>query len=58
MVAEYRLDTLKLTPMAWLVGWAAAGCEAATWGWNVPDRLEAMCIGGGQGMAAIFERVA
>ncbi len=137
VVAEDRLDALKLTPMAWLVGWAAAGCEPATmgigpvpavrrlfartglsfdamdlvelneafavqvlavlaaWGWNDPDRLnvngsgvslghpigatgvrilatllhelerrqvryglEAMCIGGGQGMAAIFERAA
>jgi acetyl-CoA C-acetyltransferase len=137
VVAEDRLDELKLTPMAWLVGWAAAGCEPATmgigpvpavrrlfartglsfdamdlvelneafaaqvlavlaaWGWNDPDRLnvngsgvslghpigatgvrimttllhelerrrgryglEAMCIGGGQGMAAIFERAA
>lgn len=137
VVAEDRLDALKLTPMAWLVGWAAAGCEPASmgigpvpavrrlfartglsfdamdlvelneafavqvlsvlaaWGWNDPDRLnvngsgvslghpigatgvrimttllhelerrqaryglEAMCIGGGQGMAAIFERVA
>lgn len=137
VVAEDRLDALKLTPMAWLVGWAAAGCEPATmgigpvpavrrlfartglafdamdlvelneafavqvlavlaaWGWNDSDRLnvngsgvslghpigatgvrimttllhelerrqgryglEAMCIGGGQGMAAIFERAA
>ena len=137
VVAEDRLDALQLTPMAWLVGWAAAGCEPATmgigpvpavrrlfartglsfdamdlielneafavqvlavlaaWGWNDPDRLnvngsgvslghpigatgvrilvtllhelerrqgryglEAMCIGGGQGMAAIFERAA
>ncbi len=137
VVAEDRLDALKLTPMAWLVGWAAAGCEPATmgigpvpavrrlfartglsfdamdlvelneafavqvlavlagWGWDDPDRLnvngsgvslghpigatgarimttllhelerrqgryglEAMCIGGGQGMAAIFERAA
>jgi acetyl-CoA C-acetyltransferase len=135
VVAEERLDALKLTPMAWLVGWAAAGCEPASmgigpvpavrrlfartglsfdamdlvelneafavqvlsvlaaWGWNDPDRLnvngsgvslghpigatgvrimttllhelerrrgryglETMCIGGGQGMAAIFER--
>ncbi len=29
---EDRLDALKLTPMAWLVGWAAAGCEPATMG--------------------------
>lgn len=137
VVAEDRLDALKLTPMAWLVGWAAAGCEPASmgigpvpavrrlfartglsfdamdlvelneafavqvlsvlaaWGWNDPDRLnvngsgvslghpigatgvrimttllhelerrqgryglETMCIGGGQGMAAIFERAA
>jgi acetyl-CoA C-acetyltransferase len=137
VVAEDRLDALKLAPMAWLVGWAAAGCEPASmgigpvpavrrlfartglsfdamdlvelneafaaqvlavlaaWGWNDPDRLnvngsgvslghpigatgarilttllheldrrkgryglEAMCIGGGQGMAAIFERAA
>jgi acetyl-CoA C-acetyltransferase len=137
VVAEDRLHALKLTPMAWLVGWAAAGCEPASmglgpvpavrrlfarsglsfdamdlvelneafaaqvlavleaWGWNDPDRLnvngsgvslghpigatgvrilatllhelerrqgryglEAMCIGGGQGMAAIFERAA
>jgi acetyl-CoA C-acetyltransferase len=137
VVAEDRLAALKLTPMAWLVGWAAAGCEPATmgigpvpavrrlfartglsfdamdlvelneafavqvlavlaaWNWNDPDRLnvngsgvslghpigatgvrilatllhelerrqgryglEAMCIGGGQGMAAIFERAA
>jgi acetyl-CoA C-acetyltransferase len=137
VVAEDRLDDLKLTPMAWLVGWAAAGCEPAimgigpvpavrrlfartglsfdamdlvelneafavqvlavlsAWNWNDPDRLnvngsgvslghpigatgvrilatllhelerrqgryglEAMCIGGGQGMAAIFERAA
>ena len=43
--AEDRPDALKLTPMAWLVGWAAAG-------------LEAMCIGGGQAMAAVFERAA
>jgi len=137
VVAEDRLDALKLTPMAWLVGWAAAGCEPASmgigpvpavrrlfartglsfdamdlvelneafavqvlsvlaaWGWNDPDRLnvngsgvslghpigatgvrimttllhelerrqgryglETMCIGGGQVMAAIFERAA
>lgn len=135
IVAEDRLAELRLTPMAFLVGWAAVGCEPATmgigpvpavkrlfaktglgfddmdlvelneafacqvlavlkgWAWNDPDRLnvsgsgislghpiaatgvrimttllhelsrrkgryglETMCVGGGQGMAAIFER--
>jgi acetyl-CoA C-acetyltransferase len=135
VVAEDKLRELKLEPMAYLVGWAAAGCDPAlmgfgpvpatqklfrktglsfsdldlvelneafacqvlsvlkAWGWNDPDRLnvngsgislghpigatgvrllatmlrelerrrgryalETMCIGGGQGMAAIFER--
>ncbi|MBW8825948.1 MAG: acetyl-CoA C-acetyltransferase [Acidobacteria bacterium] len=134
VVAEDRLADLDLSPMGFLVGWAAAGCEPATmgigpvpavarlfgrtglgfddmdlvelneafavqvlavlrgWGWDDRDRLnvngsgislghpigatgarilttmlheltrrggryalEAMCIGGGQGMAAIFE---
>ena len=135
VVAEDKLVELKLEPMGYLVGWAAAGCDPATmgygpvpavaklfrksglsfeqmdlielneafacqvlavlkgWGWNDPDRLnvngsgislghpigatgvrilatllhelrrrngryglETMCIGGGQGIAAIFER--
>ena len=135
IVAEDRLQELKLQPLAYLKGWAAVGCHPATmgigpvpatrkvfaktglsfdrmdlievneafacqvlavlkgWGWNDPDRLnvngsgislghpigatgvrilttmlyelerrrgryalETMCIGGGQGMAAIFER--
>ena len=135
VVAEDKLKALGLEPMAYLVGWAAAGCEPATmgigpvpavekllartglsldrmdlvelneafacqvlavlkaWRWNDPDRLnvngsgislghpigatgvrilatllhelarrkgryglETMCVGGGQGMAAIFER--
>lgn len=135
VVAEDKLEELGLEPMAYLVGWAAAGCDPATmgfgpvpavhklfartglgfeqmdlvelneafacqvlavlkgWGWDDPDRLnvngsgislghpvgatgmrimtsmlhelerrqgryalETMCIGGGQGLAAIFER--
>ena len=135
VVAEDKLKELGLTPMAWLRGWAVAGCHPATmgigpvpavkklfartgltfdrmdlvelneafacqvlsvlkgWGWNDPDRLnvngsgislghpvgatgarimtsllhelqrrdgrlglETMCIGGGQGIAAVFER--
>lgn len=135
VVAEDKLEELGLEPLAYLVGWAAAGCEPATmgigpvpavqklfartglgfdqmdlvevneafacqvlavlkgFGWNDPERfnvngsgislghpvgatgmriltsvlhelerrkgryaLESMCIGGGQGMAAIFER--
>jgi acetyl-CoA C-acetyltransferase len=135
VVAEDKLAELKLVPMGFLVGWAAAGCHPATmgigpvpavaklfartglsfdqidlvelneafacqvlavlkgWGWNDPDRLnvngsgislghpigatgvrilatllhelrrregryglETMCIGGGQGIAALFER--
>jgi acetyl-CoA C-acetyltransferase len=135
VVAEDKLKELKLDPMAYMVGWAAAGCEPSTmgigpvpaveklfrrtgldfdrmdlvelneafaaqalavlkgWDWNDPDRLnvngsgislghpigatgvrilatmlhelsrrngryglETMCIGGGQGIAAIFER--
>lgn len=135
VVAEDKLDELGLRPMAWLVGWAAAGCEPsrmgigpvpavkklfartglsfgaldlvelneafaaqvlavlAGWGWHDPERLnvngggislghpigatglrilstmlhelqrregryalETMCIGGGQGLAAVFER--
>jgi acetyl-CoA C-acetyltransferase len=135
VVSEDKLKELKLEPMAFLVGWAAAGCEPALmgigpvpatqklfrriglgfadmdlvelneafacqvlsvlkgWGWNDPDRLnvngsgislghpigatgvrvlttmlrelerrrgryalETMCIGGDQGMAAVFER--
>lgn len=135
VVAEDRLQELGLEPMAYLAGWAAAGCEPSTmgigpvpavrklfaktglsfdrmdlvelneafacqvlavlkaWGWNDPDRLnvngsgislghpigatgvrilatllyelerrkgryglETMCIGGGQGIAAVFER--
>ncbi|SOE65666.1 acetyl-CoA C-acetyltransferase [Burkholderia sp. D7] len=135
IVAEDKLEELGLEPMAYLNGWAAAGCDPARmgigpvpavqklmartglaldqmdlvevneafacqvlavlkgWGWNDPDRLnvngsgislghpigatgvrmmttllhelqrrrgryglEAMCIGGGQGLAAIFER--
>ena len=135
VVAEDKLAELKLEPMGYLVGWAAAGCHPATmgigpvpavkklfqktglgfdqmdlvelneafaaqvlavlkgWGWNDPDRLnvngsgislghpigatggrilatllhelerrkgryglETMCVGSGQGLAAIFER--
>lgn len=135
IVAEDKLKKLKLEPMGFLVGWAAAGCHPAQmgigpvpavrklfsqtglsfdqmdlvelneafacqvlavlkgWGWNDPDRLnvngsgislghpigatgvrilatlmhelrrrkeryglETMCVGGGQGIAAIFER--
>ncbi|HWS75008.1 MAG TPA: acetyl-CoA C-acetyltransferase [Quisquiliibacterium sp.] len=135
IVAEDKLKTLGLEPMAYLKGWAVAGCEPGCmgigpvpavkklfaktglsfdqmdlvelneafacqvlsvlkgWGWNDPDRLnvngsgislghpigatgvrilatllhemqrrkaryglETMCIGGGQGIAAVFER--
>ena len=135
VVAEDKLKELKLEPMGYMVGWAAAGCHPATmgigpvpavkklfqktglgwdqmdlvelneafaaqvlavlkgWGWNDPDRLnvngsgislghpigatggrilatllhelarrkgryglETMCVGSGQGVAAIFER--
>lgn len=135
VVAEDKLAALKLEPMGYLVGWAAAGCNPATmgigpvpavkklfdktkftfdkldlvelneafacqvlsvlkgWGWNDPDKLnvngsgislghpvgatgvrilttmlhemqrrkakyglETMCVGSGQGVAAIFER--
>ncbi len=135
VVAEDKLQELKVKPLGFLVGWAAAGCNPATmgigpvpaveklfrktglsfndldlielneafacqvlsvlkgWGWNDPDRLnvngsgislghpigatgarilatllhelerrkgryglETMCISGGQGIAAIFER--
>lgn len=135
VVAEDKLHSLKLDPLAYLVGWTAVGCHPATmgigpvpavaklfaktglsfdqidlvelneafacqvlavlkgWGWNDPDRLnvngsgislghpigatgvrilatllhelqrrggryglETMCIGGGQGIAAVFER--
>ena len=135
VVAEDKLRELKLEPIGYLVGWAAAGCHPATmgigpvpavgklfaktglgfdqmdlvelneafacqvlsvlkgWGWNDPDRLnvngsgislghpvgatgvrilttmlyelrrrnakyalETMCVGSGQGLAAIFER--
>ena len=44
VVAEDMLDQLDVTPMAFLVGWAAAGCEPATMGLGpVPAvaRLEA-----------------
>jgi len=137
VVAEDKLDELKLQPIAWVTGWAAAGCEPARmgigpvpavkklfartglsfkqmdlvelneafaaqalavlqgWDWNDPDRLnvngggislghpigatglrmlatmlhelvrrkgryalETMCVGGGQGLAAVFERAA
>ncbi len=135
VVAEDKLKELKVEPMGYLVGWAAAGCHPATmgigpvpavkklfaktglafeqmdlvelneafavqvlsvlkgWGWNDPERLnvngsgislghpigatgvrilatmlnelkrrkgryglETMCVGSGQGLAAIFER--
>ena len=135
VVAEDKLAELGLKPMAYLKGWAAAGCDPSImgigpvpavnklfaktgldwkqidlvelneafaaqvlavlreWGWNDPDRLnvngsgislghpiaatgvrilttllhemerrdvrhglETMCIGGGQGLAAVFER--
>jgi acetyl-CoA C-acetyltransferase len=135
VVGEDRLRDLGLEPLAYLVGWSAAGCEPASmgigpvpavqrlmqrtglalddmdlvelneafacqvlsvlkgWGWNDPDRLNVngsgislghpigatgarmvttllhelarrggrrglatMCIGGGQGLAAVFER--
>jgi acetyl-CoA C-acetyltransferase len=135
VVAEDKLGELGLEPMAWVVGWAAAGCDPARmgigpvpavaklfartglsfddldlielneafavqalavlqgWGWDDAERLnvngsgislghpigatgvrilatmlhelrrrrgryalETMCIGGGQGLAAIFER--
>lgn len=135
VVAEDKLESLGLTPDAWFVSWAAAGCHPATmgigpvpavaklfarsglgwndmdlvelneafapqvlavlkgWGWHDPDKLnvngsgislghpigatggrilatmvnelhrrearyglETMCIGGGQGIAAVFER--
>ena len=135
VVAEDKLEELGLEPIAYLTGWAAAGCEPAMmgigpvpavqklfsrtgldfeqmdlvelneafacqalavlkgWAWNDPDRvnvngsgislghpvgatgvriltsmlyelerrqgryaLETMCIGGGQGLAAVFER--
>ena len=137
VVAEDKLAELKLEPIAWVTGWAAAGCEPARmgigpvpavkkllartglsfdqfdlvelneafaaqvlavlkgWGWDDADRLnvngggislghpigatgvrilatmlhelkrrqgryalETMCIGGGQGLAAVFERAA
>ena len=137
IVAEDQLDRLDLTPLGYLTGWAAAGCEPATmgigpvpavqkllqktglsfdqldlvelneafacqvlavlkgWGWHDESRLnvngsgislghpigatgvrmlttllyelqrrkgryglETMCVGGGQGIAAIFERAA
>jgi len=137
IVAEDQLDRLGLTPLGYLTGWAAAGCEPATmgigpvpavqkllqktglsfdqldlvelneafacqvlavlkgWGWHDESRLnvngsgislghpigatgvrmlttllyelqrrkgryglETMCVGGGQGIAAIFERAA
>lgn len=137
VVAEDKLDDLKLESMGSLVGWAAVGCHPATmgigpvpavqkvfdktglsfddmdlvelneafacqvlsvlkgWGWNDPDKLnvngsgislghpigatgvrimtsmlnelkrrdgkyalETMCIGGGQGVAAVFEAAA
>ncbi|KVC50502.1 acetyl-CoA acetyltransferase [Burkholderia pseudomultivorans] len=32
IVAEDKLDELGLTPIGWLVGWAAAGCEPARMG--------------------------
>jgi acetyl-CoA C-acetyltransferase len=136
VVAESELPRLKLQPLGFLVGWAAAGCEPATmgigpvpavgklfqrtglslermdlvelneafacqvlavlkgWNWNDVDKLnvngsgislghpiaatgvrmlttllhelkrrggryglEAMCIGGGQGLAAVFESI-
>lgn len=135
VVAEDKLDELGLEPLAYFVGWAAAGCHPATmgigpvpavqklfernalswdqidlvelneafacrvlavlkgWGWHDPERLnvngsgislghpigatgarimtsllheldrrkgryglETMCVGGGQGIAAVFER--
>jgi acetyl-CoA C-acetyltransferase len=135
VVSEDKLSELKLEPMGWFVGWAAAGCEPSRmgigpvpaverlfrrtgltwediglvelneafapqvlavlkgWGWDDRDRLnvngsgislghpigatggrilanllremrrrdvryglETMCIGGGQGIAAVFER--
>ncbi len=135
VVAEELLEPLGLEPMAWLTGWAAAGCDPSRmgigpvpaverlfartgmkwddidlvelneafapqvlavlkgWGWHDPDKLnvngsgislghpigatggrilatmlnemrrrdarfglETMCIGGGQGLAAIFEK--
>ena len=135
VVAEDKLEELGLNPMAFLKGWASAGCDPSImgigpvpavkkafartglewkdidlvelneafaaqvlavtreWGWNEPDKLnvngsgislghpiaatgvrilatllhemerrdakyglETMCIGGGQGLAAIFER--
>ncbi|MGZ8198120.1 MAG: acetyl-CoA C-acetyltransferase [Burkholderiales bacterium] len=135
VVAEDKLKALGLEPLAYLTGWAAAGCEPATmgigpvpavrkalaktglgfdrmdlvelneafacqvlsvlkgWGWNDPNKLnvngsgislghpvgatgvrilttllhemqrrkakyglETMCVGSGQGLAAIFER--
>ena len=135
VVAEDKLAELGLTPMAWFVNWAVAGCDPSrmgigpvpateklfrrtglslddmdlvelneafatqvlavlkAWNWNDPDRLnvngsgislghpigatggrilatmlhelerrkgryalETMCIGGGQGIAALFER--
>ncbi|SEJ90154.1 acetyl-CoA C-acetyltransferase [Paraburkholderia diazotrophica] len=135
VVAEDRLEALGLEPIAWLTGWAAAGCEPSRmgigpvpavqklmartglsldqmdlvevneafacqvlavlkgWNWHDTDRLnvngsgislghpigatgvrimttllheltrrkgryalETMCIGGGQGIAAVFER--
>jgi acetyl-CoA C-acetyltransferase len=135
VVAEDKLAELGVEPMAWIVGWAAAGCDPSrmgigpvpavaklfartglsfdelalvelneafaaqalavlkAWGWDDGDRLnvngggislghpigatgvrilatmlhelrrrrgryalETMCIGGGQGLAAIFER--
>ena len=31
-MAEDKLDELGLEPMAYLVGWAAVGCEPATMG--------------------------
>ncbi|CAB3766605.1 acetyl-CoA acetyltransferase [Burkholderia sp. MSh2] len=32
IVAEDKLDALGLTPIGWLVGWAAAGCDPARMG--------------------------
>jgi acetyl-CoA C-acetyltransferase len=137
VVAEEKLAELKLEPIAYVIGWASAGCDPARmgigpvpavkklfartglsfaqmdlvelneafaaqalavlkgWGWNDSDRLnvngggislghpigatglrilatmlnelerrqgryalETMCVGGGQGLAAVFERAA
>lgn len=51
VVAEDKLEALGLTPMAWLVGWAAAGCEPSRMGIGPVPAVRKLLARTGLGLA-------